>query len=48
MAKIDYLKEKADKLKIVLRFLLNIILTIMVGTSGVIYALAAKSITLKI
>jgi len=48
MAKIDYLKEKADKHKIMLKFILNILLAISIGISGLIYGFAMKTITEKV
>ena len=38
MAKLDYLKEKADRLRRWFTFLLNVILTIMVGSAGLIFS----------
>ena len=45
MAKIDYLKEKADKMKIIFRFILNTLFALSVGIAGLIYGLVTKAIT---
>ena len=37
MAKLDYYKEKADKMKIVFRFILNSILALSIGMAGLVY-----------
>ena len=42
---IEVLKEIADRYKILLRYILNIILTLFVGMSGLIYSLTIKTIT---
>ena len=44
MARIDYLKEKADRYKILFRFMLNVLLTIVVGFSGLLYSMVTKII----
>ena len=42
MAKIDYLKEKADRYKIIFKFMLNGLLTLIIGLAGLIYGLIQK------
>ena len=47
MSKLDYLKEKADKYKLIFKFILNILLTISISIAGLIYGLITKTLTVK-
>jgi len=44
MARLDYLKEKADRYKIYLKFLLNTRLIIMVGLASLVFQIITKKI----
>jgi membrane protein YdbS with pleckstrin-like domain len=44
MPNIDFLKEKSDRLKIMLRVLLNAILALFLGLSGLVYSLFVGAI----
>ena len=44
MARLDYLKEKADRYKIYLKFLLNTLLIIMVGLTSLVFQIITKKI----
>jgi sterol desaturase/sphingolipid hydroxylase (fatty acid hydroxylase superfamily) len=44
MARLDYLKEKADRYKIYLKFLLNTLLIIMVGLASLVFQIITKKI----
>jgi len=48
VAKIDYLKERADKYKIIFKFILNAILAIFIGISGLIYGVVLGTIKFNI
>jgi len=48
MAKLDYLKERADKYKIIFKFVLNAILAIIIGLSGLIYGVVLGNIEFKL
>ena len=47
MARLDMLKEKADRLRRWFSFLLNVILTILVGSAGLIFSYMTNPLTLK-
>lgn len=48
MARIDFLKEKADRLKIVLKFIFNAMLSLILGFSGLVYSAVVENITISI
>jgi len=48
MPKLDYLKEKADKYKLIFKFVLNILFTIALSVAGLIYGLITKTISIKV
>lgn len=47
MARIDFLKEKADRLRVVLRFIFNAMLSLILGFSGLVYSVVVENITVS-